>query len=200
MATTNILSRLVKVQSELNAPKNQTNSYGGYNYRSCEDILEAVKPLLVKYELGLILSDEIVSVGDRIYVKATASLFDANDATIPALSNCAYAREEETKKGMDASQITGSSSSYARKYALNGLFCIDDNKDADRTNNGASTENANDEPAEMATQEQIAEILKLNCNLVNIRKRFHIERLEELTSEQADFIITNKKEAVNKGE
>lgn len=118
---------LMAVQLTLKAPKNQVNTFGKYNYRSCEDILEAVKPHLNRNGLTLTLSDEIVSVGDRIYVKATATLSNG----IESVSTTAYAREPEAKKGMDDSQITGTASSYARKYALNGLFCIDDNKDAD---------------------------------------------------------------------
>lgn len=124
-----LTERLIFVQAELNAPKNQHNSFGGYNYRSCEDILGAVKPLLQKYGMSLLLSDTIEHVGDRYYVKATATLRDCE--TDAAISVSASAREEETKKGMDAAQITGSASSYARKYALNGLFAIDDTKDAD---------------------------------------------------------------------
>ena len=111
------------------------NKFGGYNYRSCESILEAVKPLLAKNDLALTLTDEIVCVGERIYVKATATVFPMgeNDGEI-CVSVDAFAREEESKKGMDSSQVTGAASSYARKYALNGLFCIDDNKDSDATN------------------------------------------------------------------
>lgn len=124
--------RLLKIQSELKAPKNQKNAFGGYNYRSCEDILEAVKPLLRQEKLILRLTDELVNIGDRYYIKATAILTDGHDT----IENVAYAREEETKKGMDGSQITGASSSYARKYALNGLFLIDDVKDSDATNIG----------------------------------------------------------------
>lgn len=121
-------SKLAKIQRELNAPKNQRNNFGGYNYRSCEDILEAVKPLLG--DLFLSISDEILLIGDRYYVKATATITDGeNSHTATAL-----AREEQQKKGMDASQLTGATSSYARKYCLNGLFGIDDNKDADATN------------------------------------------------------------------
>lgn len=128
-----LLERLSKVQSELKAPKDQQNKFGGYNYRSCEDILEAVKPLLVENDLVLMLSDELVQVGERYYIKATASLNIVEDnGTWHDVT--AYAREEETKKGMDGSQITGAASSYARKYALNGLFLIDDTEDADATN------------------------------------------------------------------
>lgn len=132
-----ITDKLLGIQTALKAPKNQTNPFGGYNYRSCEEILEAVKPLLEKAMTTLNLSDEIVEVGGRIYVKATATLYDCSSYTeghIDTISATGYAREEESKKGMDASQITGSASSYARKYALNGLFCIDDTKDADATN------------------------------------------------------------------
>jgi hypothetical protein len=125
------MKELIAIQSELKAPKNQWNSFGKYNYRSAEDILEAVKPLLKKHECYLTISDEMVVLGDRYYVKATATL-TANDGNYT--STTAYAREEENKKGMDASQITGATSSYARKYALNGLFCIDDTKDSDYTN------------------------------------------------------------------
>lgn len=124
---------LVKIQAELKAPKNQTNAFGKYKYRSAEDIVEAVKPILFKYNTALIITDEIVQVGDRIYVKSTAALFDESNEELP-IRVSGWAREEETKKGMDAAQITGSASSYARKYALNGLFAIDDTKDADATN------------------------------------------------------------------
>ena len=122
---------LVKIQAELKAPKNQTNNFGKYKYRSAEDIIEAVKPILNKYGTALVVSDEVVQVGDRIYIKATATLLDGTDDSI---SVNGWAREEEVKKGMDAAQITGSASSYARKYALNGLFAIDDTKDSDATN------------------------------------------------------------------
>ena len=122
---------LVKIQAELKAPKGQTNNFGKYKYRSAEDIIEAVKPILNKYGTALVISDEVVQVGDRIYIKATATLLDGTDNHI---SVCGWAREEEVKKGMDAAQITGSASSYARKYALNGLFAIDDTKDSDATN------------------------------------------------------------------
>ncbi|ASO87881.1 TPA: recombinase [Escherichia coli] len=122
---TELHKKLWTIQQTLNAPKSQRNNFGGYNYRSAEDILEAVKPLL--QNITLTVSDEIVLIGERYYVKATATLSDGEDA----IAVTAYAREEENKKGMDASQLTGATSSYARKYALNGLFCIDDAKDAD---------------------------------------------------------------------
>ena len=121
------LDKLSNVQMELKAPKGQYNSFGKYSYRSCEDILEAVKPLLSKNGLTLMLTDEPVAVGNRVYIKATARLMGDNDV----IEVTAYAREPEDKKGMDTSQVTGTASSYARKYALNGLFLIDDTKDAD---------------------------------------------------------------------
>jgi hypothetical protein len=134
------MEELINIQSELKAPKNQTNNFGKYKYRSCEDILEAVKPLCVKNNCLLTISDEMVMLGDRFYVKATAKIsridnnISVGDREI-SVSVSAYARESEVKKGMDDSQITGSASSYARKYALNGLFCIDDTKDAETMDN-----------------------------------------------------------------
>ncbi len=123
------IAKVAKVQRELKAPKNQFNSFGKYNYRSCEDILEGLKNVLG--DLVVTVSDDIHMVGDRIYVKATATVTDGDNS----LSNTAFARESLTKKGMDDSQITGTASSYARKYALNGLFLIDDTKDADSMDN-----------------------------------------------------------------
>lgn len=121
--------KLLHIQQELKCNKGQYNSFGKYKYRSCEDILESVKPLLKEHKCILTLNDELAYIGERYYIKATVTITDV--ATGEAISNSAYAREEETKKGMDGSQITGTSSSYARKYALNGLFAIDDTKDAD---------------------------------------------------------------------
>lgn len=126
--------KLQKIQSELKAPKNQKNTFGGYKYRNLEDICEAVKPLLNKYSCSLVLSDDVVMVGERTYLKATATLIDSE--TGEKTSNNGFAREDVAKKGMDLSQLTGACSSYARKYALNGLFCIDDTKDTDATNTG----------------------------------------------------------------
>lgn len=130
----NLYEGLGIIQAKLKAPKSQTNSFGGYKYRSCEDILEAVKPILRETGLVLTLTDRMVECGGRVYVEATAALY-GNDETAPIYVT-AYAREEETKKGMDSSQVTGAASSYARKYSLNGLFCIDDTKDSDATNVG----------------------------------------------------------------
>lgn len=129
---TSLTTKLMMIQSELKAPKGQYNDFGKYNYRNCEDILNALKPHLMKYKCVVLLTDELAIIGSRFYVRATAQLVDTESNN--TISVNAYAREEETKKGMDGSQITGSASSYARKYALNGLFAIDDTKDSDYTN------------------------------------------------------------------
>jgi len=130
------MKELIKIQAGLKAPKGQYNNFGKYSYRSCEDILEAVKPLLLEYNCTLTLHDNLVNLGTRFYVKATAILTNGKETA----TGTAFAREPETKKGMDAAQITGATSSYARKYALNGLFLIDDCKDADR---GTPTQTVN---------------------------------------------------------
>ena len=134
------------LQHEIKAPKGQFNSFGKYKYRSCEDIVEAVKPILNDHGFSLILNDSIELIGNRFYVKATATITNGTET----YSATAYAREEETKKGMDGSQITGASSSYARKYALNGLFAIDDTKDADATN----THDKADKPAKVNSPDE----------------------------------------------
>ena len=129
-----IYQKLAMVQSVLKAPKNQRNKFGGYNYRSAEDILEAVKPLAIKVGALVTIHDDLILIGDRYYVKAVVEFHDIDNPNVPAIVTSALAREEEQKKGMDGSQVTGASSSYARKYALNGMFCIDDTKDSDATN------------------------------------------------------------------
>lgn len=145
-----IYEKLLRVQVELKAPKGQYNSFGKYKYRSCEDILTAVKPLLDKVGATITLSDDIFLVGDRFYVKATATFHDVEKGS--TITNSALAREDENKKGMDGSQITGTASSYARKYALNGLLLIDDTKDADTDENHnerkAKAEKAKKDPAD----------------------------------------------------
>lgn len=145
------LNELVYIQSTLKAPKNQRNNFGGYNYRSCEDIMEAVKPLLKDTNCTLVISDDIVQVADRIYVKSTATLKTPSGEEY---KNTAYAREALSKKGMDESQVTGAASSYARKYALNGLFCIDDTKDADALN--VSKEYTQQQQAQQSVQQQVS--------------------------------------------
>ena len=136
--TMNIHQKLQGIQSSLKAPKGQTNKFGGYRYRSAEDILTSVKPLLAEWACTLVITDEMVEVGGRVYVKSTAVIASTDDSSDSSIHVNAYAREAETKKGMDDAQITGSASSYARKYALNGLFAIDDTKDPDATNDHGS--------------------------------------------------------------
>ena len=131
----NVYEKLQRVQFGLKAPKNQYNKFGNYHYRNCEDIQEAAKPLLQEVKAALIVGDELMLIGDRYYIRATARFVDCESGE--TVDNTAYAREEQEKKGMDVSQVTGSTSSYARKYALNGLFCIDDVKDADNQDNKA---------------------------------------------------------------
>lgn len=160
------METLQKIQEELKAPKSQRNSFGNYNYRSLEDIFEALKPILAKYKASLIVSDTIEMIGTRFYVRAEASLYEGDKLIA---SNTAYAREAETKKGMDESQITGATSSYARKYALNGLFAIDDTKDADFLNTGAVEKKLDEvsKYSEERIQEGLAEEEK---NLGNCKK------------------------------
>jgi len=140
------MSKLSEIQQRLKAPKGQTNNFGKYKYRSCEDILEAVKPLLDG--AYIIIDDELVMVGDRYYVKATVQFTDDTVQPHQKVSVTAYARESETKKGMDPSQITGAASSYARKYALNGLLLIDDTKDADTDKPPQNRSQASSRPKE----------------------------------------------------
>lgn len=180
------MNALAKIQAELKAPKNQENKFGGYRYRSCEDILEAVKPLLAKYQAVLTLSDQIETVGGRVYVCATATLKapDASDNNGITFVTSAYAREPESRKGMDESQITGAASSYARKYALNGLFCIDDTKDADATNDHGREEKPKGVQPKVITAEQVADLeslaaevgadIKAFCNWMKIPDLSHL--------------------------
>lgn len=160
MAQKTLQQKLIEIQAELKAPKSQYNKFGGYNYRNCEDILEAVKPLCAKHEIVPLLSDEIVMIGDRFYIKATTKVTDGKDE----IATTAYARESKDKKGMDESQITGSASSYARKYALNGLFCIDDTKDADfmdNSQNSKSQQQPKPQPAKETHVKGYNEFLKI---------------------------------------
>lgn len=160
-----IYEKLTLIQNELKAPKNSYNSFGKYKYRSCEDILEGLKPVLKKNKATLFISDSIEMIGERVYVKAEATLIDCENQA-ECISNTAYARESDDKKGMDASQVTGATSSYARKYALNGLFLIDDTKDADTDeyqnqqnkpskNSKKSEEQLNKKMAESVDQSQV---------------------------------------------
>lgn len=182
-----IYEKLLNIQTELKAPKGQFNSYGGYKYRSCEDILEAVKPLLKKYNCTLTIKDEIVLIGERYYIKATAFFTDAEDKE--PLSNTAYAREENTKKGMDGSQITGTASSYARKYALNGLFLIDDTKDAD-TDEHAKQTGAEPKEEKKASDKQV-ELLRKIAEEQN--KPFDEAKARNMTMKAASDLISKYK-------
>lgn len=151
------VNKIVSIQTELKAPKGQYNSFGKYNYRSCEDILEGVKPLTAKYGVILTIQDGIELIGDRYYVKATATITDGENS----ISSSAYARESLEKKGMDASQVTGATSSYARKYALNGLLCIDDTKDADTMDNSQKKNTATQQPQKKEHPPQYYEFVDL---------------------------------------
>ena len=153
-----IYEKLGAIQAKLKAPKGQFNDFGKYKYRSCEDVLEAVKPLLSEYKCVLLLRDSIESAEGRVYIKATAQFFDI-EAPETFIEVSAYAREEETKKGMDASQVTGAASSYARKYALNGLFCIDDTKDSDYTNTNETVKEVK------KAKKEVSDPLNLFCSM-----------------------------------
>jgi hypothetical protein len=155
----NIYEKLTEVQNELKAPKSKYNSFGKYNYRSCEDILEAVKPILKAKRLAMTVKDDVFNIGDRFYIMATVTVFDCESEE--KVTTTAYAREDADKKGMDGSQITGSSSSYARKYALNGMFAIDDTKDADSWNTHDKDRTVEKKEAERATEEQVAKLRAL---------------------------------------
>ena len=191
----NILTKLNKIQVELKAPKGQFNKFGNYKYRNSEDILEALKPLLEKYKAAINITDEITLIGDRYYIKATATLYDIESELF--IDAVAFAREEESKKGMDASQITGSASSYARKYALNGLLAIDDTKDSDSTNKHGKDENKmpekvaeaydkikleNNEFISQPQQKRLFAIAKSNAELVKgVIKKYGHESTSTIT-------------------
>ena len=186
-------NKLLNIQEKLKSQKNQTNKFGGYKYRSCEDIFEAVKPLLKEEGLTLRTTDELVNIGERYYIKATAILSDGKET----IENVAYAREEETKKGMDGSQITGASSSYARKYALNGLFLIDDVKDSDSTNDGSNNSKDDDKKLKL--------MVKLNKLIVEkqvdrnkLYEYYKVKENTELTVEQIEEAIKGIENMKNK--
>ena len=181
--------KILKIQSELKAPKGQYNNFGKYKYRSCEDILEAVKPLLKENNLIMNITDELISVGERYYIKATAILTDVEKEE--QFINVAYAREDETKKGMDGSQITGTASSYARKYALNGLFLIDDTKDAD-------TDEYHNQNNKMITKAQIKKIGELVEDISAMLNYYNIDKIENMTSDLADQIIKRKSNGIKR--
>lgn len=184
------MKELIEIQSRLHAPKDNRNDFGKYNYRSAEDILENVKPILKEVKCTLILGDEIIMVADRIYVKATARL---QNSTGEVEETSAFAREEETKKGYDAAQITGSASSYARKYALNGLFCIDDTKDPDATNtHGKETTELDDILAEIRSAKNENE-LKTAWNKHKDKDKHYNNKIKAVVNEMGDKLGLTKK-------
>ena len=204
--------KLINIQQKLKAPKGQYNNFGKYAYRSCEDILEAVKPILAEEQCALILQDDVVFIGERYYIRSKAVLYDENGEIIA--ENSAYAREETEKKGMDGSQITGASTSYARKYALNGLFGIDDNKDSDTTNTGEDKPNLEQKQtykkdnkqqnkvqdkqsasARKVVFDQIrVEITKAGLSEEWVCNAYKISKLEDLKSEQIQPLLARCKE------
>lgn len=211
----NVYEKLIKVQAELKAPKSKFNSFGKYKYRSLEDILEGVKPLLEKNKASLVIADSIEQVGDRYYLKATATFIDTENGE--SVSNSALARESADKKGQDDSQITGTASSYARKYALNGLFLIDDTKDADtdeaHVEKEARAEKAMDDEKNEALVTDIGDmkiapvkvnVLKgdIDSGLMNEEKMlayFKVEKLEDVTEKQfSDYVQKRNKAGAEK--
>lgn len=204
-----MIEKLIKIQQSLRAPKNQYNDFGKYAYRSCEDILEAVKPLVAEEGLALTLSDELVQMGDRYYVKATVTLTDGT-ASIQAH---AFAREAMTKKGMDESQVTGTASSYARKYALNGLFCIDDAKDADTEEYQSALVHSGQQHNKKSTAyDPVKQWNNLVARAINggisqneltqyVIQQFNVSKPSDLTLEQMqqayDYVNTKRKQGAN---
>ena len=187
-----VYDKLINIQSELKAPKSQYNNFGKYSYRNCEDILEALKPLLKENKATIFISDDVVFIEGRFYIKSTVTFVDVE--TGDKIVNTAYAREEEIKKGMDGSQVTGTSSSYARKYALNGMFAIDDTKDSDFTNQNESKSSI--KPSNGLTESQIKRLFAI-ANKVNISaedvkivvaKSYGIHDIKKMNKQQYDEI------------
>lgn len=200
----NIYEKLNKIQVELNCPKSQKNSFGGYQFRSCSDILEAVKPLLEKYKVVLTVTDEIVLIGDRFYVKATATLHDTEGDGLVGAS--AYAREGKEQRGMSEAQLTGSTSSYARKYALNGLLSIDDVDDDDKIS--SDTPKGSKTPSKASGKVSEKQIKRLIA--IAIKKGYNAEQLSgmvykkyqkatnDLTKEEYDVIVSGLEKLADK--
>lgn len=177
--------KFLNIIAELNAPKSQYNNFGKYAYRNCEDILMAVKPLLIKYRCILTITDDLVNIDGRFYVKSTSVLTDVDSDGRMEVS--AYAREEQDRKGMDVAQVTGATSSYARKYSLNGLFCIDDNKDADSLN----TQKKELSEAQIKRLYAIAKSVDITDEQIHkkINKEFQINSVKELSAEQYNKVV-----------
>lgn len=196
----NLYQKLLRVQTQLKAPKNQYNIFGKYYYRSCEDITEAVKPLLAEENLVMTISDELILIGERYYIKATVTVIDGETGEKHEVH--AYAREAESKKGMDESQITGAASSYARKYALNGMFAIDDTKDSDATNTHGKNEN-NNQNIDKQTIAAITSFIKRDEKAKNIAVSFlkakgfnSFDGLYKLSQAEVDELLDKIKEVV----
>lgn len=205
----NIYQKLNKIQTELKAPKGQYNQYGKYKYRNCEDILEALKPLLKETQTAIIINDDIFFKEGRFYIAATVTLYDCEEGQTGSIKNTAYAREEDSKKGMDGSQVTGASSSYARKYALNGLFAIDDTKDADSQDNrekesARRIQGINTDVEEVAAKKLTTQHLnilikacanaKINGNAEEFWKsRYRVDRLEDIPDSEIEFMLKSMK-------
>ncbi len=194
-----ILETLNVIQTTLKAPKDKYNKFGKFYYRSCEGIIEAVKPILAEHKLVLQLKDDMVEIGGRVYVKATATLRNLEGGSV---ENTAFAREADAKSGMDASQITGTASSYARKYALNGLFCIDDTKDADTDEYAEMQQNKADSKPDIKklTAQHLNVIIKACANAkfdgdaeLFWRNRYHVETLADIPDADFDFMLTSMK-------
>ena len=194
----NVYEKLIAIQSELKAPKSQYNNFGKYSYRNCEDILEALKPLLKEHKSTIYISDDIVTVLERFYVKATVTFIDVE--TGEKIINTAYAREEEDKKGMDGSQVTGASSSYARKYALNGMFAIDDTKDSDFTNTTTKGDNTGLSEAQIKRLLAIASKVNISADDVKVvvAKKFGVQDLRKMNKQQYDEICSRLEKKGNK--
>lgn len=196
----NVYKKLLEVQTKLKAPKGQFNSFGKYNYRSCEDILESVKPILNESKATIIIKDTIKEIGGRIYVEATVIFIDIE--TGEKIETTALAREEETKKGMDSSQLTGSTSSYARKYALNGMFCIDDTKDSDSTNKHGKEDEVKKEDNNLS-EKQIKRLYAIGNKagitpkqiIAGAKRDYNIIQLEKLTKTQYDELCEKLEKA-----
>jgi hypothetical protein len=176
-----ILKKLLLIQSELEVPKEHNNNFGNYKYRNCEDILSALKPLLLKYKCIINISDDIINIQNRFYVKSTANIYDAE--SLEYISTSAFAREDESKPKMDGSQATGSASSYARKYALNGLLAIDDTKDSDFTNTDSFGKNKDKEVPKVPDKPKV-EVPKVEIELASedLKKKIFAE-LKEISTQ-----------------
>ena len=195
----NVYTKLVEVQSKLKAPKSQFNKFGNYAYRNCEDILEALKPILNQVKAVVNISDEVVLVGERYYIKATVKFIDGETGDVIEAS--AMAREEESKKGMDSSQLTGSTSSYARKYALNGLFAIDDTKDSDTTNTHGKDNVTTLSEAQLKRMYAIGYKAGFNKETIdlNIKKKYNKEA-KDMTKAEYDNVVDGLEKIIKKNE